>query len=510
MTGKSKAALPRLKFSTKGVSKHDAALACDTLLRELKRREVAINSLIGFTKFTFPDYRIGTHHIQIAEALESVARGDLKRLMIFTPPRHGKSELASVRFPAWYLGRHPTRQVIVSSYSAKLANKFSRSSRRVVESKQYELLFPQVALAREIRNVGEWHVRSGENAPDGVCISSGVGGGITGHGAHLAIIDDPIKDQREASSITVNDAIEEWYQSVLYTRLMRGAAIILIMTRWNEGDLAGRLLSHDEESGGSDGWKVVKMEAIRDGKALWPEEFSLDDLERIKRTLGPRQWNSLYQQDPSPDEGAVFMREWFRSYSELPKNVKFYITHDDAVTDEAHVDRPPDFTEIAVWAISEDDDIYAVDWWSGRKSSSEWVGVLASFIGKYRPVRVVGESGVIRRATEPGIVKEMRDRKVFAVLEWLPSVGDKLVKAQMFIGLLSNGVVFFPMHKEWAKEVVEQLIKFPGGKFDDKVDACSFLGMFVDKLWKPKRKKTKEAPPSSLEPTLGQIAKRYG
>ncbi len=207
----------------------------------------ARRSLLAFTEFTNPLYARAGHHEQIAAKLEAVERGDIDRLMIFMPPRHGKSELASKRFPAWCLGRNPTRQIIAASYNSDLANDFGRNVRNIVAEPEFGQVFPGVALAPDSQAANRMNTNKG-----GAYVAAGVGTAVTGRGAHIALIDDPFKDREEADSERRRELVWDWYRSTLYTRLMPGGAIVLIQTRWHEDDLAGRLLEQERDQ-----WEVA-------------------------------------------------------------------------------------------------------------------------------------------------------------------------------------------------------------------------------------------------------------
>jgi hypothetical protein len=266
---------------------------------EVLRRKAARNSLLDFTTYTKPDYQVAHMHRLICDKLEAVERGEIKRLMIFTPPRHGKSELVSKRFPAWYLMRNPDRQIISASYGSDLAGDFARDVRNIVASPEYALLSPGVSLATDSGAKERWHTNQG-----GSYVSAGVGSAITGRGAHILNIDDPVKGRAEAESEVVRESVYNWYTSTAYTRLMPGGAVILTMTRWHEDDLAGRLLLQMQNGG--DQWDILTLPAFDEHQnALWPERYSAQDLNNIRAAIGPRDFESLYMQNPKPD-GATF------------------------------------------------------------------------------------------------------------------------------------------------------------------------------------------------------------
>lgn len=460
---------------------------------EAQKRNLAREKLLGFTEYTNPGYIAAQHHKQITEHLEALERGDIDRLMIFMPPRHGKSELASRRFPGWYLGRHPDKQIIAASYNSELASDFGREVRNIVASPEYNRLF-DVRLSQDSHAANRWHTDRG-----GMYVAAGVGTAITGRGAHIGLIDDPFKDQEEADSEVTRDRVYSWYTSTFYTRLMPGGGIALIQTRWHDDDLAGRLLNDEK----GDEWTILELPAMKDGAALWPEWYPIETLERIKSVLPARQWNALYQQNPIPEDGDFFKREWWHWYAKAPKHLNVYITHDDGVTDG---DGDP--TEIYVWGVDPDDNVYCLDYWGGKVSSDVWVDVLIDFMENYPAFVCVGESGPIRRSVEPFLKKRMNQRKVYCRLEWLPSINDKPSRARSFQGLMSMGKVYWPQ-TDWAMETQRELLRFPAGILDNKVDACGLIGRAINQTWAPKPPKVKPKENAVRKPTLQEMIARH-
>lgn len=385
----------------------------------------------------------------------------MDRLMIFMPPRHGKSELASKRFPAWALGRNPRRQIIAASYNSDLANDFGRSVRNIVDEPEFTQVFPGVALAQDSQAANRFNTSHG-----GSYIAAGVGTAVTGRGADIGLIDDPFKDREEADSERRRDIVWDWYRSTFYTRLMPGAAIVLIQTRWHEDDLAGRLLEHDAGQ-----WEVLDLPAIsRDGEALWPEWYPLETLQRIKDTIGPREWSALYQQQPQPDEGTFFQREWLKEWTEKPKALNLYGTSDYAVTEEGG-----DYTVHRIWGVDSEGNLYRVDGWRGQTSSDKWIEAKLDLIARHKPLAWFGEGGVIQKAIEPMLRRRMQERKVYCRLEWLPSIHDKPTRARGFQARAAMGRVRF----ETGADVAE-FLSFPAGKHDDEVDVASLIGRALD------------------------------
>jgi len=398
--------------------------------------------------------------------LEAVERGEIDRLMVFMPPRHGKSEKASKRFPAWYLGRNPTRQIIAASYNSDLATDFGREVRNIVGSPEFGEVFPGVGLRQDSRAADRMNTSEG-----GAYFAAGVGTATTGRGAHLGLIDDPFKDRADADSELQRQRVWDWYRSTFFTRLMPGGAIVLVQTRWHEDDLAGRLLDLQGrvEDGGE--WTVLELPAIAaDGSALWPEWYDVPALKRIESTIGPREWSALYQQRPQPDEGTFFQRDWLPSWEKKPDHLSIYGTSDYAVTDGGG-----DFTVHRVWGVDPDGVLFRLDGWRDQTSSDVWIERLIDLMAKHKPFAWFGESGVIQKAIEPMLMRRMRERKVFCRLEWLPSIADKPTRARGFQARAAMGRV----QLEPGADVSEFLV-FPAGKHDDDVDCASLIGRALD------------------------------
>lgn len=459
---------------------------------ELLRRRRARGNLINYARYTNPAYRPAAHHDLIAEALERVERGESKRLMVFMPPRHGKSELASRRFPAWFMGRHPERSIIAASYNSDLAGDFGREVRNIMASPEHAALFPGSILAADSRAQNRWHTSAG-----GGYTAAGVGTAVTGRGAHVLLIDDPVKDRESADSERIRETTYRWYLSTAYTRLegvlshedsdplWRSAdeaaeqgrpfpgAVVLIQTRWHDDDLAGRLLQDMDR--GADQWDVLSLPALNDGGALWPEKYPIERLQEIKRQLSGREWQALYQQEPSPDEGTYFQRQWFRRHDAAPRNVQRYVFADFAVTEGGG-----DWTEIGVFGLDSEMRAYQMDWWSGQAAAHTWVEALIDIFERHKPNAFFGEAGVIRRAIEPILRRRMRERGVFVRLVWLTRTGDKAAMARGIQARAESGMVSISRDVA-GDEVVEQAVAFPAGKHDDKVDVLALLGMALDK-----------------------------
>lgn len=266
--------------------------------------EAAQKSLLSYSSLTNRNYLAPKHLVTIAKLLESVERGENKRVIITIPPRHGKSLLCSTYFPAWYLGKNPNKKIITATYGQDLSDDFGRKIRDQLQSPEFNAVFPDCKLDKRSQAANRLETTAG-----GTYFGVGVGSAITGRGADLCLVDDPIKNREEADSELMREKIWDWYRSVLYTRLMPGGALVIIMTRWNEDDLVGRIISqHQHEN-----WKVVNLAAIdKEGVPLWPEAYDLSTLINISASVGEYDWQCLYQQNPIPASGIIVKPEWMK------------------------------------------------------------------------------------------------------------------------------------------------------------------------------------------------------
>lgn len=440
------------------------------VLQELLRRKVATEKLINFTSFTHRSYQAAAHHLLIAEKLEAVERGEIDRLMINMPPRHGKSELASRRFPAWFLGRNTSSSVIAASYNSDLASDFGRQVRNIVASPEYRQLF-KAGLSDDSRAANRWNTQDG-----GSYIAAGVGTAITGRGADVLLIDDPLKDREEADSEVQRNKIWDWYTSTAYTRLAPGGRIVVIQTRWHEDDLTGRLLA--EQARGGDKWSILELPAIRaDGTALWPEFYPLDVLERYRNVLQPRDWAALYQQRPAPDEGAYYKREWFKTYDVEPVHLRIYGASDYAVTEAGG-----DYTVHVLIGIDTADNIFVLDVWREQATPDKWVDAWLGIVKRRKPMMWVEEQGQIIKSIGPFLEKRMREERVYCRREQVASTTDKPSRSRSMQARAACGRVFLPAKAPWLESFVSELLTFPAGKHDDQVDAFGLIGRMLDDL----------------------------
>lgn len=460
----------------------------------MERRTAAREHLLPFTEYTFHKFAPSEHHVIIAKELEDVEAGICDRLIITAPPRHTKSELASRRFPAWCLGRHPEWDFIGASYNVDLARDFGTEVRDIMLDEYYQTLF-ETRLRSDIKAGGRWKTQDG-----GMYIAAGPGTATTGRGAMVFMIDDPVKDREEADSELQREKTWKWFTSVAYTRLAPGGRIVIILTRWHDDDLVGRCL--EREKFGGDKWRVVDLKAVCEdpesdplhrhkGRALWPSWFPEPVLDRIKRNIGEREWSALYQQKPSPDEGIYFKRAWFDRYESRPPNdeLRIYGASDWALTE----DETNDPLVHMVWGVDQNEELWALDlfrdWLEVEYDDPEKTGGIGEFIRmvkKWKPLSWGFEKGQIDRSIGPAVEREMRIARAYCNVVRFPTTADKIARARSFQAICSMRMVHIPARAVWAPDFMEELLKFPTTKHDDQVDACSLIGLMLAQLAKGK------------------------
>lgn len=438
---------------------------------ELLLRRAARKNFIDFVTYTKPDYLVADFHIQICNALDAVLKGEIKKLAIEAPPRHGKSELVSRRFPAYCLGHHPYWQLMSTSYNTRLAAAFGRFNRNLVTGQQYQLLFENTRIAADSRANDLWHTTEG-----GVYLATGVDAGQTGWGANIYIFDDLLRGVRDADSESTKKAIWDWYLGEALTRAMPDFAQVMMATRWATDDPTGRALADG-------GWVRLTYPAIYnedtdEERALHPARYPLERLREIKATMTSggrlRLWKALYQQEPTVESGDYIKREWFtHRYSAVPAPLNIYIASDYAVT-EPEEGEDPDWTEHGVFGITIHGELVVLDWWSGRTTSDVWVEALIGLIRKWNPICVYGEAGPIRRAVEPWMMRRFREEHVNVWVEWLASTRDKATRGRPFQAMAARKKIMFG-RQTFAEEVIDQCVLFPGARYKDKFDTMSLM-----------------------------------
>ena len=322
----------------------DKKLKLELRLAQIMKNEKCQNDFLVFVKTVWPDFIAGRHHKIIAEKLERVASGELKRLIINMAPRHTKSEFASYLFPAWMMGRNPKMKIIQATHTTELAVNFGRKTKNLIESDDYKDVFPGVQLAADSKASDRWDTSSG-----GMYYAVGVGSNLAGRGGDLIIIDDPHSEQTAMSNNGFDDAWD-WYTGGPRQRLQPGGSIVLVQTRWSEKDMTGQLMRAQAKDASADQWEVVELPAIfEDGTSCWPEYWSLEDLTAVRSSIPPSKWNAQYQQNPTGEENAIIKREWWKLWEQdrVPQLEYVIQSYDTAFSKK----QTADYSAITTWGV---------------------------------------------------------------------------------------------------------------------------------------------------------------
>lgn len=426
----------------------------------------------------------GAHIREMCKALQELEDTPGGRLMITLPPRSMKSVLGNILYPAWCFGKHPHWQVLAVSHSSELATEFGRNIKNLVNTVDYQLIFPQVVISSDRKANNKWGTTKG-----GIYNSAGVETGVAGKGAHLGLVDDPLSEQTAFSQAGRN-FVKNWWGPGFRSRFMPGGRVCIISTRYHEDDLIGWLLSL-EEMGGVDKWKVINIPAIIDEggeeKSYWPEYKPLESLQatRDDPSLSRTRWNALYQGNPTPDEGNVIKREYFKWWptdKPYPKLDSIIISADTAFTDKTH----SDYSSLQAWGI------YASTHTDsrGKESVVPNAFLMANRVGKwqypdlltqirelikmYNPDRVVVEN----KASGIVLIPDLRASGI-PVHPYTPQKGeDKMSRVQAILRFMVAGRVWVPERK-WADTLVDEACAFPYGKKDDQLDAMTLALIFL-------------------------------
>ena len=440
-----------------------------TLLRE-DRKERCRNNFLPFVKEMWSAFIPGKHHRDMADAFERVANGTLKRLIINMPPRHTKSEFASYLFPAWFLGKYPEKKIIQTAHTAELAVGFGRKVRNLVNTPDYQVIFP-TKLSTDSKAAGRWNTHKG-----GDYFAIGVGGAVTGKGADVLIIDDPHSEQEAMQGNPgVYDRVFEWYNSGPRQRLQPGGAIVIVMTRWSKRDLTGQIINSYVKRDGTDDWEVIEFPALMpSGKPLWPEFWSQKELEAIKAELPVGKWEAQYQQNPTSEEGAIIKREHWRIWeSDTPPSCDYIIQSWDTAFEK---NNRADYSACTTWGIFYTPDqsgetvanIILLEAIKKRLEFPELKDEAMRMFKEWNPDTLIVE----KKAAGAPLIYEMR-RMGIPISEYTPSKGsDKIARVNAISDLFASGLVWCP-ETRWAEEVMEECASFPNGEHDDLVDSTS-------------------------------------
>ena len=440
-------------------------------LEKTESKEQAREGFMPFIKKVWPAFIEGRHHKIMAESFERVVNGDLKRLIINMPPRHTKSEFASYLLPAWFLGQYPEKKIIQTAHTAELSVGFGRKVRNLVDSEDYKEIFPELGLRADSKAAGRWSTSKG-----GEYFAIGVGGAVTGKGADLLIIDDPHSEQEgQSADAGVFDKVYEWYTSGPRQRLQPGGAIIIVMTRWHKRDLTGKIIKTSVQREGMDEWELIEFPAIMpSGNALWPEFWSLAELEALRSELPAPKWQAQYQQDPSSEESALVKREWWQKWEdERPPQCEFIIQSWDTAFLKT---QRADYSACTTWGVFYHPDeqgvtqpnIILLDAFKDRLEFPELKKCAFEFYNEFEPDACIVEA----KAAGTPLIFELRAMGI-PVSEYTPSRGnDKISRVNAVSDLFASGIVWCP-ETRFAEEVIEEFASFPAGEHDDLVDSST-------------------------------------
>jgi len=431
---------------------------------------------------------LAEHHILALDAIQRCIEKPNGRLMLLMPPGSAKSTYGSVVAPSWIMGKIPNYRMIGVSYGSDMARKFGRRTRSIIKQPKYTTLFG-TALSAESAAADEWALGNGSEY-----MSGGILSGITGNRADCVVVDDPFKGRQDADSEVIRErTIAEYEESVL-TRLKPGGSLIIINTRWHNGDLSGSILpeNYAGESGiihGRDGedWEVIclaaKCERSDDplgreiGDYIWPEWFPASHWAKFERL--PRTWSALFQQRPSPDTGDYFKREWIHLADSLPDraSMRVYGGSDYAVTSDGG-----DYTVHAAVGLDPEGKPWLLDLWRAQASSDVWVEAFCDLVLKWSPIGWAEETGQIKSGVGPFLTRAQLSRGAYVAREQFPTRGDKAIRAQSFRGLIATRGLYIHKDAPFISDLISEMMSFPVGVHDDQVDALGLVGQLIDRM----------------------------
>ena len=445
-------------------------LRLELRLAQIEKNERCQEGFLDFVRQMWPGFIAGEHHRIIAEKLERVARGELKRLIINMAPRHTKSEFASYLFPAWMMGRRPDMQIIQATHTTELAVNFGRKVKNLLDGDDYKEVFPETELAADAKASGRWSTSKG-----GMYYAVGVGSNLAGRGGDLVIIDDPHSEQT-AMSANGFDIAYDWYTGGPRQRLQPGGSIVLVQTRWSEKDLTGQLIRKMAQDPMADQWEIVELPAIfhegqENEKSCWPEFWSLDDLKAVKASVPPSKWNAQYQQNPTGDENSILKREWWRrwEHERVPKLEYVIQSYDTAFSKR----ETADYSAITTWGVfypdeGDEPNLILLDSKKGRWDFPELKQIALEEYKFWDPETIIVEA----KASGMPLTHELRNMGI-PVVNFTPSRGnDKLSRVHAISPLFEAGMVWAP-DERFADELIEECAAFPNGEYDDLVDSTT-------------------------------------
>jgi len=447
-----------------------------------KQQTLAQNDFLLFIAAIDPNYKFGVHLKRLGSLLMEVEQNVKNRIAVSMAPRMGKSQMISIYYPAWYLGKHPDHKVIVASHTADLAVVMARKVRNLINTAEYKEIFPQTNIAADAKAAAQWNTTKG-----GEYFAIGVGGALAGRGAHLIIADDPLSEQDiKAGNTSSLDSTYEWFSAGLRTRLMPDGKICVLHTRWHQRDLIGRLIKDSAMNEGGDSYETFEFPAILnegtpEEKSIWPEQWSLEALQQTRASMHHImwQWYAQYQQNPTAAEAAIIKRDWIRWWTkDDPPRVDFIVqAFDTALTTKQR----SDFSVCHTWGVWENEEdgtqnVILLNKVKGKYEFPELKAMAHEQYKEWEPDSVIVEA----KASGQPLIDEMRRSGIF-VQDFSPGKGqDKIARLNAVADMFASGHVWFP-ENAWAAATVEEILAFPAGEHDDEVDTMTLALMRIRK-----------------------------
>lgn len=467
---------------------------------------IAQERFLTFVQLLRPMFTKARHHEIIAEHLEAVESGSIRRLMIWAPPRSSKSEMISRLFPAWWLGRHPNHEVLSVSYAVELAQTFGKEVRDIIQSPEYAQVFPATRISASSRAMYHWETTAG-----GIYNAAGITGGIAGKGAHIGLIDDPLNEQDAYSKAKI-EHVKRWWPAGFTSRLMPDARVIILSTRWNEEDLSGFVLRESENNSAQVPWTVLSIEALLEergskllgypvGTSFWPVNdemkakgsklpgWSTKELKERRAGMPDYQWQALYMQRPSAVEGAIIMRDYWQKWKKTPLPVCQYkvLSLDTAFSTASTAD----YSACVVWGVFEppnkekedikgtDHNFIALHSEKGRWAFPELRQKVLDLYRKHTPDIILIE----KKASGQSLIQDL-ERSLLPIYAYEPD-RDKAARAHACTPLFKQGRIWTPdpelLENKWAAELIDECARFSpsGAAHDDLVDATTQAILWV-------------------------------
>lgn len=478
------------------------SIAEQAAVREAARLELARNDFLYFCRYVKPGFEVSWHHKLLAGVLDRWVKGEIPRLMIFAPPRHGKSELVSRLLPAYLFGKRPATALQAASYSASLARKMNVDAQRIIDTPAYARVFPHVGLGNDNVRTGSFKPKRNDDffevcnrdeagrcgAIVGSYSCAGVGGPLTGTGGDFQIVDDPVKDAVQADSPRQQARQLDWYDSVLYTRLQNPGAQLLMHTRWSTGDLAGRLLERAAKDKAADQWHVVNLPALVEpgmslypgdprgiGDALWPKRFSVERLNKIKASISSRWWSALYDNFPTVASGNIFKRTAFKYYQNLNELGGFGVFRTvvfslDATFKEGE---DVDYVVLQVWGLIGSGAATKYVLLDQERQQIDFVDTLAVIDLMRRRWPTVNTMFVEDKANGSAILSTLRKSPAGRGLRLVAinPTANKVLRYHAAAPIVAEGRVYLPAFAEWLPTFLDEVCNVPRAPNDDQADA---------------------------------------